>query len=145
MISLALIFLWIILTFLTCSFWEAYAEGENVGASKQCGWVVKIGKYQIKAYHFWLWYISVPMFLALPLFVNFSWPLVGTILTGFFIGNIIQDFFWYIVNPKYSFRNWNPKDVSCWPWWGIGRFKLPYFYWLYFILAFLSWWFLIKQ
>ncbi len=140
LISLDLIFIWIILAFATCSFWEAYSEGENVGASKQCGWVIKIGKYQIKAYHFWLWYISVPMFLILPLFINFSKELLGTILACFFIGSVIQDFFWYVINPKFSFKDFNARKVTAWPWF-LG---LPYFYWLDFVGAFLSWWFLIR-
>lgn len=144
MISLYLIFIWIIFAFVSAAFWEAYAEGENVGASQQCGWTIKIGKYKIKAYHFWLWYVMMPMLLILPLLVDFSFSLLGTIISGFCIGSVAEDFLWYVVNPKYPFKKWNPKDVNCWPWWGIGKFKLPYFYWIYFIGAILSWYFLIK-
>ena len=144
MISLYIIFIWIVLAFIAAAFWEAYAEGTNVGAKQQCGWTIKVGKYKIKAYHFWLWYVMMPMLLILPLFVEFSKPLLGTIIAGFFIGAVAEDFLWYIVNPKYEFKKWNPKDVSCWPWWGIGKLRLPYFYWIYFLGAILSYWFLIK-
>jgi len=133
------------MAFSASAFWEAYGEGENVGARQQCGWTIKIGKYQIKAYHFWLWYVSIPMFLILPLFIGFSKELLGTILAGFFIGCVAEDFLWYIVNPKYPFKKWTPKHVKAWPWWGVNRFKLPYFYWIYFLGTILSWWFLIKK
>lgn len=144
MIPLYLIFIWIILAFASCSFWEAYAEGKNVGAKQQCGWRIKIGKWEYKAYHFWLWLVTIPMLLILPLFISFSRELLGVIIAGYLIGSVVEDFLWYLVNPKYPFKKWNPKDVSAWPWLGIGKFKLPYFYWLYFIGAFLAWRFLIK-
>lgn len=138
-----LIFLWIQAAFAATAFWEAYGEGKNVGASDQCGWVLKIRRFKLTAYHFWTVFVAYPLLVFLPLaVVGFSWHLFGLLLSAYATGWIIEDFLWFVVNPRYPFKKWNPKETTWYPWVTIGRFSLPLFYYIGFLIAFSSWLFL---
>jgi len=58
---------------------------------------------------------------------------------------VIEDFLWFVINPKWPFADFNSQKVTWYPWFKIGKFELPFFYLPFFIFAFLSWWFLIKS
>jgi len=142
--SLVLVFIFIILAFIATAFWEAYIEGQFGGASQQVGWRFKLFGYHIHAYHFWLWFVTYPLLLAIPLLVAFSRELLGTILAGYFLGAIIEDFLWFVINPQWPFSNFNSQKVNWYPWLKLGNFELPFFYLPYLLFAFFSWWFLVR-
>lgn len=139
-----LIVIWIITSYASSSFWEAYIEGKHGGAKKQVGPEFKMFGYTIRAYHIWLWFITFPLLLTLPLVINFSTRTLGLILMGYFIGSVAQDFLWFVVNPKWPFKNFRPDKVDWYPWLRIGKFALPFFYIPYLVFAWLAWVFLIK-
>lgn len=139
-----IIFLWIILAFVATAIWEAFIEGEHGGAKKQVGWSFKLAGYDVKGYHFWLWLVAYPMLLALPLIVSYSQHLLGIILMGYFIGSVLEDFLWFVINPKWSTKDFRPEKVDWYPWFKIGRFALPFFYLPYLAFTFLAWWFLVR-
>lgn len=143
--SLFLVFIFIIVAFVATAFWEAYSEGEYGGAIRQVGWRFKLFGYNVNAYHFWLWIVMYPVLLAIPLLVAYSRQLLGTILAGYFLGMVIEDFLWFIVNPRWPFSDFNSQKVTWYPWLKLGKFELPFFYLPFIIFAFLSWWFLIKS
>jgi hypothetical protein len=137
------IFIWVIAAFVSWSFWEAYIEGKSPWAAKSCGWKLKIAKrVTLTAYHFWL-NIMFIFFLTLPFIVS-GWDknLFGIILSAAAIGMLVEDFLWYVINPFFSLKKFNPKDAKWYPWVGIGKLKLPATYILGIIVALLSWYFL---
>ncbi|MBU1952043.1 hypothetical protein KJ733_03980 [Patescibacteria group bacterium] len=139
------IVLWIIMAFIATSFWEAYIEGQHGGAEKQVGWKIKVGKYYLNGYHFWLWVVAYPLLLTLPLVINYSSRVLGLILIGYFLGQVIEDFLWFVVNPQWPFRHFRPDKADWFPWMKFGKkYGLPFFYVPYLIFAFLAWWFLVR-
>ncbi len=139
------IFTWVIAGFVGMAFWEAYIEGKYPWAGAQVGWNVKLtDRVTVTAYHFWI-YVMLAFFLSLPLVVNgWSIELFGVILSAFAIGFIIEDFVWFLVNPFYSLRKFNEKDVYWYPWIGFGKFKIPLFYVVGVIVSISSWYFFWK-
>ena len=124
--NILLIFVWIILGFISMSFWEAYMEWKPPWAGNQVGWEKRITKnFSLTAYHFWI-YIMFIFFLTLPFIIN-GWDLelLGIIISATAIGLIIEDFFWFIINPYYSLKKFNSKDVYWYPWIKLGRFEMP--------------------
>jgi len=130
-----IIFCLILLAFFVSSFWEAYIEGEFIGASRACDWRIKFGRKEIHGYHILLWGVTFPLLLSLPLVVNFSWQLLRFIMAGYFVGSVVQDFFWFVVNPRFPFKNWNPQKANWYLWLKIGKLQLPAFYLPYIILG----------
>ena len=130
-----IIFIVIMLAFLATAFWEAYAEGKNVGASQSCGWRIKIGKKEIKDYHIMLWWVAYPLLLLLPIIADPSWLMFRFVAAGYFLGSVVQDFMWFVVNPKFPFSKWNPQEAGWYAWLKIGKFQLPAFYLPYIIIG----------
>lgn len=141
--EIILIFLWIILGFVAMAFWEAYMEGLYPWAGRQCGWTLKLGKrVSLTAYHFWL-HVMFFFFLSLSMVINgWSTKLFGILLSAFIVGSTIEDFLWFVVNPYYSLKMFNPRDVYWYPWIGFGKFKVPLSYVLGILIAVASWYFL---
>jgi hypothetical protein len=141
-----LIFIIIYAAMISMSFWEAYVEGRNAWDKKKLGWKIKISKFTLSAYHFYNFWVMWPLLLALPL-VIYGWniKLFGILISAFFSGAIIEDFFWYIVNPKVKFREFWTKFSDYYPWIRInGKKIIPLFYVLGVVLSLLSWYFLWK-
>jgi hypothetical protein len=127
------------------SFWEAYIEGKHPWAGNQVGWKKQISKrISITAYHFWI-DVMFFFFLTLPL-VIYGWDLklLGIIISASFIGFIIEDFCWFIINPYYSLKKFNKKDVYWYPWFKFGKIQIPVGYVIGIIISVLSWYFLWK-
>ena len=129
------------------SFWEAYTEGRNAWSKGKLGWKIKIGKHiTITAYHFWVFVIMFPALLALT-FVNSGWNtrLLGALLSAYFSGLVLEDLFWYVVNPKVKFKElWSPFS-NYYPWIKIQNRKIvPLGYVIGIIVAISSWYFLWK-
>ena len=143
-VKILLIFIWIYLAFIAMSFWEAYVEGKNAWDRKKYGWKIKLGKYCLPAYHFYVFWIMWPLLLTLPL-VIYGWnlELFGILISAYFSGMIIEDFFWFVVNPTMKFRDsWNPKFANYFPWIVLGKFRIPLNYIIGIVIALLSWYFI---
>lgn len=131
-----IIFTIIMLAFLATAFWEAYIECENIGASKSCGWEIKISKTKsIKGYHVMLWWVTYPLLLSLPIVANPTWTMFRFVAAGYFLGSVLQDFMWFVVNPRFPFSKWNPKNAGWYYWLKLGKFQLPAFYLPYIIIG----------
>jgi hypothetical protein len=123
------------------SFWEAYVEGKHAWADHKLGWKLRYKKYIIlTGYHFWLFFVMYPLLLSLPLVVSgFSWRLFGIIGSAYFSGLIIEDFFWFLVNPAFKFDHYSSKYVKWYPWLKIGEFEMPLGYLIGSFLSLLFW------
>jgi hypothetical protein len=65
-------------------------------------------------------------------FVPWSWRL-ESLLIGFYLGMLLlEDFFWFVLNPHYGIKNFR-KEKIWWhrSWWG----PVPSFYWILLIAA----------
>lgn len=131
--------------FIGISFWESSVEGRNAWSKHKFGWKLKIGKYIITTrYHFFLFLFMVPLFLSLPLVINgWDFRLFGVLLTGYFMGLSIEDFGWYMFNPKVKLKEFWSSFSDYYPWVRLGKKKIiPVFYLVTIGLAILSWFFI---
>ena len=130
------------------SFWEASVEGRNAWDKNKYGWKIRFAKnLSLTRYHFWLFVVYLPLILiVLPLVVHgFSKELFGILLSAYFSGMVIEDFFWFVVNTEISFKDaWNPNFASYYPWIGFGKYKIPLLYIIGIVLAILFWIFLVR-
>ena len=139
------IFVIIYVAMIATSFWEAYTEGRNAWAKGKIGWKIKIGKsFQLTAYHFWVFWIMFPALLSLSILTN-GWDikLFGVLISAYFSGLVVEDFFWYLVNPKVKFKElWSPFS-DYYPWVKFHNRKIiPIGYIFGIGVAILSWYFL---
>ena len=144
--SVILIFLWVWVAFIAISFWEAYMEGRSAWAKDSIGWRINITKnISLTGYHFFLFWVMIPLFMTLPLVIGgWNLRLLGILISAYFSGLVIEDFMWFVVNPVVSIKEWGPKFVDYYPWIGFGIFKIPVYYLLDILIALLSWWFIWK-
>lgn len=135
-----LVFFWVWLAMAANSFWEAYVEGKDAWNKGKVGWELRVGKYTVTAYHFWLWWVMWPLLLLLPI-VAYGWNthLFGVLLSAYASGMVLEDFLWFVVNPVVPLKNWNPHWAYYYPWLIIGRFRLPLMYVIALAVALLSW------
>jgi hypothetical protein len=139
-----LIFVWIWAAMVATSFWEAYVEGKHPWAEGKLGWKIKSGKYIVlTAYHFFLFWITFPLLLTLNFVIyGFNLQLLGIIISAYSTGLILEDFFWFIVNPTFHVKNWNSEHVKWYPWLKIGKLEIPASYLFSVFIALVSWYFL---
>jgi hypothetical protein len=81
------------------------------------------------------------LLLLLPIAL-YGWnlELFGVLLSAFSSGFVLEDFFWYILNPKVKFREFFTKFSDYYPWIKInGRKIIPLGYVIGIAIAFLSW------
>ncbi|MDD5342280.1 MAG: hypothetical protein PHI73_03015 [Patescibacteria group bacterium] len=124
-----LTFFWIILAFASISFWEAYIEGEHGGAEKQVGWVRKIFGLRLTGYHFMLFGVCLPLFLLLPIITHgYDGKLLAVIACGYLVGILVEDFLWFVVNPKFKFKDFRHEKVWWYPWMRVGSYHIPVLY-----------------
>ena len=62
-----LIFAWIYAAMIAMAFWEAYVEGRNAWDRGKIGWKIRIGRFCLTGYHFFLAWVMLPLLLTLPL------------------------------------------------------------------------------
>lgn len=143
--KIVLIFIWIYMAMIAMSFWESYVEGRNPWDKRKLGWKIKMGRYCLPAYHFYVFFIMWPLLLSLPLII-YGWDLklFGILISAYFSGMIIQDFMWFVVNPAVKLSEFNSKWVKYYPWIKIGKFEIPTFYVVGLIISALSWYFIWK-
>ncbi len=119
--------------------WEIQIEGKDgwtansPGWRIEKGWVVKLaGGRPITGYHIFMTLFIVGL-VHLPLFfVPWSWRLEMLII-GFYLGMLLlEDFFWFVLNPYYGIRKFR-KGQIWWHknWWG----PVPSFYWILLIVV----------
>lgn len=142
MTSDLLITVYIQLIFVSIAFWESYVEGYNAWATGKLGWKVRITfmkKEPITAYHLFLYLITIPMFLALPLLIfGFNWHIFWLLLGNFFLGLVVEDFLWFVVNPVWGgLKNFNSKKVNWHSFVKVGNFEIPDFYIIFILFAIL--------
>ncbi|MBI2148215.1 hypothetical protein HYU23_00900 [Candidatus Woesearchaeota archaeon] len=129
------------------SFWEASVEGRNAWDKNKYGWKIRFAKnLSLTRYHFWLFFIYLPLIIIiLPLAIaGFSLKLLGILLSAYFSGMVIEDFFWFVVNTEIKFKEaWNPKFANYYPWIVIGKFRIPLLYVIGIILAIVFWFWLV--
>lgn len=125
------------------AFWEAYVEGRNPWDKRKVGWILKIGKFTLPGYHFYLFLVMWPLLLSLPLVV-YGWNtrLFGILLSAYSSGLILEDFMWFVVNPEVKFSEFNSNFANYYPWLKIGRFEIPMGYIVGLTIAVLSWYFI---
>ncbi|MFH1248651.1 MAG: hypothetical protein V1660_00675 [archaeon] len=140
MITEVFVLFYIFAVYIAIAFWEANMEGEFGWAARQCGWCIDFKIWKLTAYHFWLWIVMVPLFLALPFVIfGFHNKMFGIVLAGYFFGAIVEDFTWFFVNPKVPFTKFNSKYVTWYPWIKFKNFEVPTFYVLYLLIGSIVW------
>ena len=113
-------------SFFACA--QAEVEGKYGGGGKHAKFF-QLGPVKIRRYHLFTNFIAIPLFILLAMLAaGFSWRLLGVLVSGGFIGGLLLDFVWFVVNPHYGVRKFNSKDAYWLKWWKFGRFELPYFY-----------------
>jgi hypothetical protein len=121
----ALIFFIEILAFISISFWAAAMEGPIGGI---------FGQKEIYGFNadFYIFFMTVPLFLLLPLIIKPEIKLFGTLLGGYLIGIALEDFFWFVINPYYGVQKFN-SHYAFWilNWVRIGNIEFPFFYMRY--------------
>lgn len=144
MTELLLVFGWVMLGFVCLAFLERTVEGELAGGEGTKGWRRSFFGYSVKEYHFWLWYVVVPIFVFSPLLVaGFDTRLFGTLAAAYLLGGILEDFVYFLVNPHFGLKRWNSRDAKWMPWVRLGRFEVPQFYVRNSVLAAVIWYLLI--
>ena len=140
--STLLIFIWIWAAMIATSFWESSVEGRNAWDKKKLGWRLKIGRYVLSAYHFWLFMVMFPLLITLPLIVS-GWDtrLFGILLSAFVSGVVMEDIMWFVVNPAVKFSEWNPEFAGYYPWIRIRSINIPIMHVIGVLIALLSWFF----
>ena len=77
--------------------------------------------------------VHVPFESFFILIFNFDFHLFWLIVANYFFGLVIEDFSWFIVNPKWGgLKNFNSEKVYWHRWHKFGRFEIPDFY-IYFL------------
>lgn len=141
------VFAYVLLVFISIAFWEAYMEGEHGGASMQVGWGANLWGWRLNAYHFWLWWVTVPAFLCLPLVVEsqLNVHLFGVLLASYYVGTIIEDFSWFVINPYWGLSKFTSRAVTWNDWITLGYTEIPRFYVTNLLAATLSWAIFVKN
>ena len=135
-----LIFTVVWLAMIANSHWEAYVEGDKAWDKGKLGWKLRIGKYVLSAYHFYLFFVMWPMLLSLPLII-YGWnlELFGILLSAYISGLVVEDFFWFVVNPKIKLGDFNSNKVRYYPWVKLHFFEIPLGYVLGIISSVVIW------
>lgn len=138
--SVALVWLALFAT----AMWESRIEGKNAWDKGKFGWKLKIkNQVVLTSYHFWWGYVMIPALLAIPLVLNFSWHLFWILVGAYASGLVIQDFFWYVMNPVLPFRAFYTDFSNYYPWITLKKKKIiPVRYLIGIIITLFSWCFL---
>ncbi|MEM5778757.1 MAG: hypothetical protein QXD43_01085 [Candidatus Aenigmatarchaeota archaeon] len=127
-----LIFLIEILAFISISFWAAAMEG-------QTGGIFGIRKLFGLSADFYIFFLTIPLFLLMVLLIKPELKLFGVLLTGYLIGVVLEDFFWFLINPYYGIQRFNSKNAFWLKNWINLGFEIPLFYLKYFLAALIIW------
>jgi len=127
-----LVFLLEILAFISISFWAAAMEGPVGGI---------FGIRTLFSFNadFYIFNLTIPLFLLMVLVIKPQIKLFGTLAVGYLIGTVLEDFFWFVINPFYGIQKFNSQNAF-WllNWINIGV-EIPLFYLRYLLGAFFVW------
>lgn len=141
-----IVFCLIMVSMAAFAYVEAVLEGDEGWARDKKVWRFKIGwGYDYTSYHIVTYYFLFPLLvILLPLSIaGFSWSFFWFLLASYLLGTIIEDFLWFVFNPKRPFRSWNPDQTKWYPWVKFGRVALPVSYVIKLIAAILILQFLV--
>ncbi len=137
------VFALVCLAMVAIGFWESRVEGKNAWGKGKLGWKwIYKKRVLFTSYHFWLFIVMIPAFLAIPLALNYSRELLGILLSAYFLGLVIEDFTWFVVNPVFPFKNFNSKGAKWHIWLKLGKFEIPASYTIAILFSLASWFFL---
>jgi hypothetical protein len=119
--------------------WEIQIEGKDGWAANSPGWRIKkgwvmkvTGGRPLTGYHVFMTLFIVGLVHLTFFFVPWSWRL-EILIIGFYAGMLLlEDFFWFVLNPYYGIKNFR-KGKIWWhkSWWG----PVPSFYWILLVSA----------
>jgi len=119
MVNIALgIFYGVTLAFIL-AFWEVQIEGKDGHAAKlpcwrkEDGWVVKriLGGTSITGYHVGMYAFLILVFHFIFLFLPWN-ILIELFILGLLAGFIIlEDFFWFLINPYYGLKKFKKSEI----------------------------------
>lgn len=90
--------------------------------------------------------IAIFIFLLIPLSVaEFDSKLVGTLFSGVFVGGILEDFFWFLLNPNFGVQKFSPQFATWLKWTDLIFLKIPTFYLIYAVVAAFFWFVFVKN
>jgi len=137
---LYLVFAWELLGFVALAFLESAVEGPNGGGAATFGWKKSLLGYEVREYHFWLWYVVVPIFVFSPIVVTGPDLIVfATLASAYLLGGPLEDFAYFVVNRNFGVRKWNSRVGTWMPWYKAGRVEIPRFYVRNFLVVVLVW------
>ncbi len=100
-----------------------HAWGANLPTKKYKNRLTKLvwGEVYITGYHLWLSGLILT-FLQLPFVVGVPWSLYLELqlLAILFLATILEDFFWFLLNPKFGIKKFNKKDATWHNPWFLG-------------------------
>lgn len=119
---------------------EINIEGKDGWALNLPTWKIKnrwtkwlYGELPLTGYHVWFM-AFVFIFLQFPFFTGIKWSLSLELkymaLFSFFW--MIEDFFWFVLNPSYGIKKFSKKHI---PWHYHWRVKVPTAYFKFFIVG----------
>ena len=119
--------------------WEIQIEGKDGWAANspgwriEKGWIMKLtGGRPFTGYHLFMTIFLIAIVHLPVFFLGWSWQLEFALI-GFYIGMVLlEDFFWFALNPYYGVKSFR-KGKIWWHkrWWG----PLPDFYWMLIVIA----------
>jgi hypothetical protein len=122
-----------LISFISAKF-EINIEGKNPWAKDLPTWRVKdrvtsvfLGDQPMTGYHLWF-VILILTFIHEAYFFGFNWTPERELqtLAGFCFGVLLEDFFWFVLNPFYGLRKLNRVDA---PWHNSWFGPIPGMYW----------------
>ena len=132
------IFILIQLAFAAYAHAEAYMEGKDGWKWNSKWWHIPLGGgFTYTAYHVYFYAITLPILIfGVPIvLLGFDWHLIRVLVFSFCIGSNLGDFLWFVVNPDYSLKKWNPKETRWYAWTKVGRWSIPRAYLIRFLIA----------
>ncbi len=84
------------------------------------------GEYTLTGYHLWLEDLIIVM-LHLPFFLGFPWSIARELqlVALFLIAVVVEDFFWFWLNPSFGIKKFNKTYATWHESWALG---VPTFY-----------------
>jgi hypothetical protein len=101
---------------------EIAIEGKHGWAQDLPTWRLPVNHWASKlffsgkpatGYHMWIEIFLISMLHLVYVFVTPSWMIELQILAFFFFFCVLEDFFWFVLNPAYGIWNFRPEKI----WW----------------------------
>ena len=97
-----------LIAFSSLAFAEAEIEGRYGGGGEHAK-ILRWGPVRIRKYHLFFQGISIPLFLLIVLVAaGIDLGLILILCIGYFLGGLLQDFIWFLINPHYGIKRFIP-------------------------------------